>query len=107
LILTRLASLGCPLPLRGRGVFTSPVYGTSKTSSPSRIALILSELASSPSRAASRPPQDEDAARRRTLAPQREEVSGDLILRCEGEARASKDEVKYAMIPFTGEVGEC
>jgi len=74
-----------------------------KTSSPSRIALILSELASSPSRAASRPPQDEDAARRRTLAPQREEVVGDLILRCEGEARASKDEViYYAMIPYSG-----
>src|SRR6185436_13191952 len=89
-----------------------------KTSSSSRLALILSELASSPSRAASRPPQDEDAARRRALAPQDEEVLGDLILevrgrpssplslilrcarpsttavlilRCEGEARASKE----------------
>ena len=38
------------------------------------------------------------------LTPQGEEVSGDLILRCEGEARASKDEVAYyAMIPETGE----
>src|SRR6185369_9697727 len=57
-----------------------------KTSSPSRIAPILSQPFS-PSRAVSRPPQDEDAARRRTLAPQDEEVLGDLILRCEGEAR--------------------
>jgi hypothetical protein len=33
--------------------------------------------------------------------------SGDLILRCEGEARASKDEVAhYATIPLGGEVGE-
>ena len=39
-----------------------------------------------------------------TLAPLDEEVLGGLILRCEGEARASKDEVAYyAMIPETGE----
>src|SRR4026207_2195437 len=94
-----------PPALRARGLHLSRLRDHCKTSSPSKIALILSELASSPSRAASRPPQDEDAARRTTLAPQREEVSGDLILRCEGEARASKDEViYYAMIPQAGEV---
>jgi hypothetical protein len=47
------------------------------------------------------------AARRRTLAPQGEEVVGDLILRCEGEARASKDEVAYyAMVPKSESDGE-
>jgi len=35
-----------------------------------------------------------------TLAPLDEEVLGGLILRCEGKARASKDEAAYyAMIP--------
>ena len=39
-----------------------------------------------------------------SLAPLDEEVLGGLILRCEGEARASKDEVAYyAMIPQAGE----
>jgi hypothetical protein len=50
-----------------------PDWDRCKTSSPSRLA---------------------------TLAPLDEEVLGGLILRCEGEARASKDEVAYyAMIP--------
>src|SRR4029079_50820 len=101
----RLARLPSPAS-RARGLHLSRLRDHCKTSSPSKIALILSELAPSPSRAASRPPQDEDAARRRTLASQGEEVSGDLILRCEGEARASKDEVTYyAMIPQVREGG--
>jgi hypothetical protein len=69
-----------PAPRAGEVKSPSPVCGTfAKTSSPSRLA---------------------------SLAPQDEEVLGDLILRCEGEARASKGEVAhYAKVPLAGEGG--
>jgi protein ImuB len=79
-----------------------------KTSSPSRPAPHPDRPASFPSRLASLAPQDEDAGRRRTRAPQDEKVfQGDLTLRCEASAEPRRARSSYeALIAPEGRARE-